>query len=48
LTASWLGLGPNGGRYFMLNPASLSALSYEHNLSRPVVRLWNDDRHVEK
>ena len=48
LTACWLGLEPNGGRYFMLNPASLSALSYEHDLSRPVVRLWNDDRHVEK
>jgi len=40
LTARWLGLGPGtGGKYFMLNPASLSALSYEHNLSRPVIRL---------
>jgi broad specificity phosphatase PhoE len=47
LTARWLGLGPGvGGRYFLLNPASLSALSYEHNLSRPVIRLWNDDHHV--
>ena len=46
LTACWLGLGANGGRYFVLNPASLSALGYEHNLSRPTVRLWNDDRHV--
>jgi broad specificity phosphatase PhoE len=46
LTACWMGLGPNGGRYFLLNPASLSALSYEHNLSRPAIRLWNDDRHV--
>jgi broad specificity phosphatase PhoE len=48
LTGCWLGLGADGGRYFLLNPASLSALSYEHNLSRPAVRLWNDDRHVEK
>src|ERR1700751_2142376 len=49
LTARWLGLGPGvGGRYFLLNPASLSALSYEHNLSRPVIRLWNDDNHVER
>jgi broad specificity phosphatase PhoE len=47
LTGCWLGLGVNGGRYFLLNPASLSALSYEHNLSRPTVGLWNDDRHVE-
>ena len=46
LTACWLGLGPAGGRFFLLSPASLSALSYEHNLSRPAVRLWDDDRHV--
>ena len=47
LTARWLGFGPGvGGRYFLLSPASLSALSYEHNLSRPVIRLWNDDHHV--
>jgi broad specificity phosphatase PhoE len=35
-----------GGRFFLLSPASLSALSYEHNLSRPAVRLWDDDHHV--
>jgi broad specificity phosphatase PhoE len=47
LTARWLGLGAGaGGKYFLLNPASLSALSYEHSLSRPVIRLWNDDHHV--
>jgi len=47
LTARWLALSPGSeGRYFLLNPASLSALSYEHNLSRPVIRLWNDDHHV--
>jgi broad specificity phosphatase PhoE len=47
LTARWLGLGPGtGGKYFLLSPASLSALSYEHNLSHPVIRLWNDDHHV--
>ena len=46
LTACWLGVGPNGGRYFVLSPASLSAVGYEHNLSRPAVRLWDDDRHV--
>ena len=47
LTARWLGLGPGSeGRYFLLSPASLSALSYENNLSRPVIRLWNDDHHV--
>jgi broad specificity phosphatase PhoE len=46
LAACWLGVGPSGGRFFLLNPASLSALSYEHNLSRPAVQLWDDDRHV--
>ena len=47
LAARWLALNPEvGGPYFLLNPASLSALSYEHNLSRPVIRLWNDDHHV--
>jgi probable phosphoglycerate mutase len=47
LTARWLALAASvGGRYFLLSPASLSALSYEHNLSRPVIRLWNDDHHV--
>ena len=47
MAGCWLGLGSNGGRYFLLNPASLSALSYEHDLSRSAVRLWDDDRHVE-
>jgi broad specificity phosphatase PhoE len=47
LAARWLGLGAGiGGKYFLLNPASLSALTYEHNLSRPVIGLWNDDHHV--
>jgi probable phosphoglycerate mutase len=47
LTTRWLGLeAGTGGKYFLLNPASLSALSYEHNLSQPVIRLWNDDHHV--
>jgi broad specificity phosphatase PhoE len=46
LAAQWLGLGPGRARYFLLNPASLSALSYEHNLSHPTIRLWNDDHHV--
>ena len=46
LTARWLGLDPAGGRYFLLGTASLSALGYEHYLAEPVIRLWNDDRHV--
>jgi broad specificity phosphatase PhoE len=44
--ARWLGLDPAFGRYFVLSTASLSALGYEHNLSEPVIRLWDDTRHV--
>ena len=46
LTARWLGLEPAGGKYFALSTASLSALSYEHSLSKPVIQLWNDTNHV--
>src|SRR5260370_18165950 len=47
LAARWLGLEPADGRYFLLSTASLSALSYEHNLSQPPIRLWDDTRHLE-
>lgn len=46
LTGQWLGVGPSGGRFFLLGTASLSSLSYEHELSEPVVKLWNDTHHV--
>jgi broad specificity phosphatase PhoE len=47
IAARWLALGPGlAGRYFLLNTASLSALSYEHSVSHPVIRLWNDDHHI--
>jgi len=46
LAARWLGLEPAGGRFFLLRTASLSALSYEHDLSEPAIRLWDDTRHV--
>jgi broad specificity phosphatase PhoE len=44
--ARWLGLEAALGRYFMLSTASLSAVSYEHELSQPAIRLWDDTRHV--
>ena len=46
LAARWVGLEAAGGRYFLLGTASLSALGYEHNLSQPALRLWNETVHV--
>jgi probable phosphoglycerate mutase len=48
LAARWLGLEPIAGRYLLLLTASVSALGYEHNLAEPVIRFWNDTRHVEE
>src|SRR5262245_39717725 len=49
LTARWLGLEPSSNcKYFMLSTASLSALGYEGSQARPVIRLWNETRHVEQ
>ena len=47
LAACWLGLDPCAGRFFMLKTASVSALGYEQSRSWPVMRFWNDTRHVE-
>lgn len=48
LATRWLGLEPSVNcRFFMLSTASLSALGYEHDVARPVIRLWNETRHVE-
>ena len=44
----WLGLYPMLGKYFALSTASVSVLSYEVELSQPVIRLWNDNRDVER
>lgn len=46
LAARWLALPPNMGKDYLLSTASMSLLGYEHNLSEPVIRLWNDTRHV--
>ena len=44
LAVRWLGLEPAAGKFFMLSTASLSALSYEHELSHPAIQFWNDTR----
>jgi len=47
LAARWIGIEPRvDARSFMLSTASLSALGYEQDLSRPVIRFWNDTHHV--
>jgi broad specificity phosphatase PhoE len=46
LAGRWLELEPAAGRFFVLSTASLSAVGYEHSLSQPVIRLWDDTRHV--
>jgi broad specificity phosphatase PhoE len=48
LAARWLGLDPSAGKYFQLSTASLSILGFEHDLSDPVVRLWNETALVRK
>lgn len=40
LAARWLGLEPQGGRYFALSTGSVSALG--HEWENQVVRLWNE------
>jgi broad specificity phosphatase PhoE len=47
LASRWLGLDASAGRYFLLSTAALSQLGYEHDLSEPVIRLWNDTSHVQ-
>ncbi|MFZ0707791.1 MAG: histidine phosphatase family protein [Candidatus Korobacteraceae bacterium] len=47
LASRWLGLDASAGQYFLLSTAALSQLGYEHDLSEPVIRLWNDTSHVQ-
>lgn len=37
----WLGLPPDGGRFLVLDTASISILGHEHNRNEPVIRKWN-------
>ncbi|HWT59968.1 MAG TPA: histidine phosphatase family protein [Rhizobium sp.] len=41
LAARWLGLPPQGGAHFVLDTASIGVLGYEHDLTEPVIRQWN-------
>jgi probable phosphoglycerate mutase len=47
LATRWIGLQVTAiARRFLLSTASLSAVGYDKELSRPVIRLWNDTHHV--
>jgi probable phosphoglycerate mutase len=46
LGARWLGVDASAGRYLLLSTAALSIVGYEHDKTGPVLRLWNDCRHV--
>ena len=46
LAARWLNLHAVEARYFYLTTTSLSILGYDHDRDGPVVRLWNDARHL--
>ena len=45
LAARWLGAEVNAGRHLVLGTVSLSELGYEHDVSEPVIRVWNDTCH---
>ena len=46
LATRWIGSEAMNGKSLMLGTASLSALGYEHGISHPAIRLWNDTHHV--
>ena len=46
LAARWTAFEIRNANVLMLSTASVSALSYENNLERPVVQFWNDVHHL--
>ena len=46
LATRWIGSEAMNGKSLMLGTASPSALGYEHGISHPAIRLWNDTHHV--
>ncbi|MGD0297340.1 MAG: histidine phosphatase family protein [Bryobacteraceae bacterium] len=48
LAARWISIEPSvHSMSFLLSTASLSAVGYDQDFSRPVIRLWNDTHHVD-
>jgi probable phosphoglycerate mutase len=46
LAVRWLGIDGAMGRYLLLDPAGVSVLSYQRELTEPVMSLWNDRHHL--
>jgi broad specificity phosphatase PhoE len=47
LAARWIGIEASiHSMSFFLSTASLSAVGYDNDFSKPVIRLWNDTHHV--
>ena len=42
LAVRWIGLAPMAGRSLVLATASVSVLGYDHDLTEPVIHVWND------
>lgn len=42
ITARWLSLEPQAGRFFLASTAAISILGYEHDRTEPVICLWNE------
>ncbi len=42
ITARWLGLEPQAGRFFLASTAAFNILGYEHDKNEPVICLWNE------
>jgi len=48
IAARWLGLAVDVmAPRLLLGTAALSALSYEHTVAEPAIKLWNDTRHLD-
>jgi probable phosphoglycerate mutase len=43
IAARWIGLPVEGAGKLLCSTASIGILSYEHDLNRPAIQLWNDD-----
>ena len=44
LAVRWIGLAAKEGRRLLLATASLGSLGYDHDLTEPVIHVWNERR----